>query len=91
MPVTQTKLIKEFKALARKVGTNRFFWELMVDEMLKGGIPSLDVGQHVKNPKTIEQICQNLHQILLPKEPYNKKNEAVYLKIIQTVKKDLDF
>jgi len=87
-------LVEELKRIARSIGKTTKFWMLFVDKLEQGLAPNLNLKTHYKKPKDLMDIAREIHEFLIPKIPWekvDKKQRVLYLRLIQIVKKGLDY
>lgn len=88
------KLIVSLKEAANRAGKNRFFWEAMTDQMLRGEIHGIDLSTHYRNPKCVDDIAIDIQRHLNPDQKWVElpiEVKQVYFEIIKIVKDGLDF
>lgn len=82
----EQELAERLKERARAIGHSPYFWELMAQEILDGKVKGLDPRVHIKNPKSPEVICEEIHTILgSPGGAMTKELRVLYLTIMKSV------
>lgn len=87
-------LCDALRTVARSVHPGRFFWERFAEKLESGACPLLDLKEHYKKPKSIEEITENIYKILAPERDFksiHKDDLRACLLIVKQVKKDLDY
>lgn len=83
------KLVDSLSETARRIGSRRFFWELFVDELLAGRVEYLDPQAHIKKPKPLSHVIENLWKTIGDGTDFSKVSQETQLLLTRAVKQVL--
>lgn len=90
----KAKLYDSLTNTARRIGLTPYFWEKFTEKLIAGEIDGIDPVAHLKHHKSIDLICEDIHNILMPEEDYKMitpETRMIYLKLVRVVNAGLNY